>query len=126
MTVMTLTLDNFDEVLASAAKPLLVEFRADWCGPCHQMGPVLVRLAEEAGGDLDVGVIDFDDNLPIGRRYEVMSLPTLLLFIEGRPVRRLVGARGAAHLREELSQDLESWAQQGRTPSPFGGTSRSD
>jgi thioredoxin 1 len=106
MRLVTLDKASFDEARLGQERPLLVEFGADWCGPCHQMDPVLVRLAEELGDRLDVATIDFDDNLEIGRRYEVMSLPTLILFVHGEPVRRLTGARGLARLREELDTHL--------------------
>lgn len=111
MSFALLTTDNFDETVLGSDKPVLVEFTGQWCGPCHQMKPVLDRLATEMADLMDVVIIDFDDNLEIGHRYGVMSLPTLILFVHGQPVRRLVGARGAAHLREELSRHLTRTVQ---------------
>lgn len=121
MTIRTLTTDTFDETVLAAERPVLVEFTGEWCAPCRQMKPVLARLAEDIGELMDVAVIDFDDNLEVGQRYEVMSLPTLILFISGEPVRRLVGARGTAHLREELSQHLAPAPRPQRLSIPTSG-----
>jgi len=107
VSIRTLTTNNFDEVVAASDGPVLVEFRADWCGPCHQLAPVLARLASEVEGRAQVAVIDYDDHLEIGQRFDVMSLPTILVFFEGQPVRRIVGARGLAYLREALSEVLD-------------------
>lgn len=114
MLIQTLTVADFAETVAGADRPLLVEFSGEWCGPCRQMMPVLAALAEEMDGGLDIAVIDFDENLSVGHHYDVMSLPTLLLFINGELVRRFVGARGLAHLRQELGNELDSRPQKAR------------
>src|SRR4051794_26405376 len=103
MQPMQLTDATFDEVLGSADTPVLVEFGATWCGPCKMMEPVLAQLADEQEGRVLVATIDIDDTLNTSRRFEVMAAPTLMVFVDGRVERRLVGARGKRQLLEELA-----------------------
>ncbi len=88
---------TFDADVLSSRTPVLVEFGAAWCPPCRMIAPVLEAVAAERAGRLRVVTIDVDAHPSIQTRYGVLSLPTLLLFAEGRPVRRVVGytAKGA-------------------------------
>ena len=104
--VLELTDETFDEVVAVAPVPVLVEFTAEWCGPCRIMKPVLHELAAELDGELVVARLDVDDNLPTSERHGVMAMPTFVLFVDGREQRRLVGARGKGRLRQELAAFL--------------------
>jgi thioredoxin len=99
----TTTLDRhtFDERLASTAGILLVDFTAEWCPPCRALSPVLEQLHAEAEG-VTVVSVDVDTEPELAARFGVMSFPTMLFFIAGEPVHRLVGARGLGSLREEL------------------------
>jgi thioredoxin 1 len=94
---------TFDEVVRSADRPVLVDFTAAWCGPCQAIAPVLEDLATEQADRLQVVKIDVDANPATTLRYEVMSMPTLILFKDGEPQRRLVGARGKHNLLEHLA-----------------------
>jgi thioredoxin 1 len=93
------------EVLASEL-PVLVEFTADWCPPCRQMGPVLTVLAAEEGERLKVVQLDVDTNPDTTNAYKVLSMPTFLLFRAGEPVKSLVGARPKRRLLAELADVL--------------------
>jgi thioredoxin 1 len=105
-SVPSLTEATFDEVLRAEAVPLLVDFWAQWCPPCKLVEPVLAEIAEIHRGALRVARVDVDANPSISRRFEVMSMPTLMLFRDGEPVMRLVGARGKGQLLTELDRFL--------------------
>ena len=94
-----------DDVLASSS-PVLVDFWASWCGPCKMIAPVLEELAAEKAGELTVAKLDVDANPSTAEAFQVVSIPTLLLFRDGKPVRRIVGAKGKAALLRELADDL--------------------
>jgi len=106
MPVQTLTDDTFKEVVGSADTPLLVDFWAEWCGPCKQIAPILEELATEQAGRLDIGKLNVDENLKVAQEFSVMSIPTLILFKGGEPVARLVGAKPKGALLQELSAYL--------------------
>lgn len=93
-----------DEVLGSD-KPVLVDFWATWCGPCKMIAPVLEEIAGERD-DLIVAKLDVDDNPHIARDYQVMSIPTMILFKDGEPVATMVGNRGKAAILRELDAAL--------------------
>ncbi|MFD3542815.1 thioredoxin [Streptomyces sp. NPDC058662] len=90
-----------DEVLNSDL-PVLVDFTADWCGPCRQIAPVLAAIAQEKAGELKIVQLDVDTNPETQAKYGVLSMPTLMVFRGGEPVKSLVGARPKAKLLREL------------------------
>ena len=100
--ILTLTDSTFDEEIKGASEPVLVDFWAEWCGPCKMIAPVLEEIATDHAGKLRVGKLNVDENLDIARRFEVMSIPTLILFKEGEPQLRLIGAKGKQQLLQEL------------------------
>jgi thioredoxin 1 len=104
--IVTLDDATFDEHVKSADVPVLVDFWAEWCGPCKMIAPVLEEIAREQAGKLQVGKLNIDDNLDVTRRYDVMSIPTLILFKDGEPLARLVGAKPKGALLQELSAYL--------------------
>jgi thioredoxin 1 len=97
---------TFDEQVLSSEVPVLVDFWAEWCGPCKVIAPILEEIAEEQGEKLTVAKLNIDDNLDVTRRYDVMSIPTLLLFRDGELKSRLVGAKPKGQLLQELSAYL--------------------
>ena len=106
MTVHQLTDATFDEAVQGADRPVLVELTAAWCPPCRQLEPILDELAAERADDLVVASLDTDANLEVPRRLGVMSLPTMVLFVDGEERARLVGARGKGRLLEDLGPHL--------------------
>ena len=106
MSTVTVSDDSFaDKVLASQT-PVLVDFWAAWCGPCRMVAPVLDEIAEEKAGSLTVAKVDVDANPSTARDFQVVSIPTLILFKDGKPVKRIVGAKGKAALLKELADVL--------------------
>ncbi len=91
-----------DEVLSSD-KPVLVDFWAEWCGPCRMVSPIVDEIADEEDG-LKVVKLNVDENPAAARQYGVMSIPTLLVFKDGEPAKRIVGAKPKAALLSELSE----------------------
>lgn len=102
--VTSLTEGSFDEEITGGDAPVLVDFWAEWCGPCKMIAPVLEEIAGEQGDNLKVTKLNVDEAPEIARRFEVMSIPTLILFKDGEPVKRIVGAKGKAQLLEEIGE----------------------
>jgi thioredoxin 1 len=96
-----------NDVLASS-KPVLVDFWADWCGPCKMVAPGLAEIAAENAGQLTIAKLDVDANPETARDFQVVSIPTMILFKDGQPVKRIVGAKGKAALLRELSDVVPS------------------
>lgn len=94
-----------DDVLTSET-PVLVDFWATWCGPCKMVAPVLEEIAKEHKGKLKIAKLDIDENPGTARDYQVMSIPTLILFEGGKPVKQIVGAKPKAALLSDLSDVL--------------------
>lgn len=93
-----------DEVLGSD-KPVLVDFWATWCGPCKMVAPVLEEIASEHT-EITIAKMDIDANPGIPREYQIMSIPTMILFSDGKPVKQIVGAKPKAAILEDLADYL--------------------
>jgi thioredoxin 1 len=105
-STVTVTDATFDEEIASASEAVVVDFWAEWCGPCKMIAPVLDEIAAEQAGKIKIAKLNVDDNPDIARRFDVMSIPTLIVFQDGQPKKRLVGAKGKGQLLEELAEFL--------------------
>jgi thioredoxin 1 len=97
---------TFEDVVLRSDKPVLVDFWAEWCPPCHQIAPVLAQIAAERGEQLTVVKLNSDENPAISARYRVMALPTLILFHRGEMIWSVVGARPKARLQKDLDDAL--------------------
>jgi thioredoxin 1 len=102
-TPISVTDASFASRVLASATPVLVDFWAEWCGPCHAVAPVLDQIAAEYGGKLTVAKLDIDGNPATARQFGVVSIPTMILFRDGQPVTRLVGTMGKAALLRELN-----------------------
>lgn len=106
MAATAVTDSTFDETIGSASEPVVVDFWAEWCGPCKQIAPVLDEIATEQAGKLKVVKLNVDENPETARRYDVMSIPTLIVFEDGLPKKKVVGAKGKAALLEDFAEYL--------------------
>ena len=98
--------DTFEAEVLQADKPVLTDFWAEWCGPCLAIAPVLEEIAEEYAAQMKVAKLDVGSNNAVATQYGVMYIPTMILFVDGEPVERLVGALTKSSLVDKLSSHL--------------------
>ena len=96
--------DTFEADVLKNPKPVLVDYWAEWCGPCRQVAPVLEAIAAEHGDKIDIVKLNVDENPEVTRRYQILNIPTLGVFQNGEVVKELVGARSKSKLLDELSE----------------------
>lgn len=97
---------TFEEVVLNAKLPTVVDFWAVWCGPCMMIAPILEEIAQEYDGRLQVAKLDVDTNNESAGQYEVMGIPTLILFKQGQPVERIIGSMPKEKLLSKLKPHL--------------------
>jgi thioredoxin 1 len=102
----TVTDTSFEADVLNAPKPVLVDFWAEWCGPCKIVAPILEDIAGEQVDKLTIAKLNVDENPAVAQRYGVMSIPTLVLFVDGAEKRRLVGAMPKRNILMELDEYL--------------------
>lgn len=101
-----LTKQNFEEEVLASKEPVLIDFYADWCGPCKMMAPVVEKLAKEYEGKIKVGKVNIDEELELAQKYRVASIPTFIIFKDGEAKNTYIGAMSAAELTEKIEQIL--------------------
>lgn len=100
MEIIKLNKENFEKEVVQSEKTVLVDFYADWCGPCKMLSPILEEIASELGEKVKVGKLNVDESNDLAFEYEVMSIPTLILFENGKVADRLTGLRSKDEIRK--------------------------
>lgn len=98
-----LTDNNFTQEVIESSVPVLVDFWAPWCGPCRVMGPIIEEFANKYDSKIRVGKVNVDENQKTAADFEILSIPTLILFVDGKEARKIVGAVPEKKLEEELA-----------------------
>jgi thioredoxin 1 len=97
---------TFDEEVLGSETPVIVDFWAEWCGPCHMVAPVLDQIVDERGGDVRLVKVNIDEQPALAQRYGVMSIPTMILFRDGEPVAGTLGAQPKSSLERALGLEI--------------------
>ena len=97
---------TFEEQVLKSDSPVMVDYWAEWCGPCKMIAPILDEIAQEQAGKVKVVKLNVDENQDTARRFDVMSIPTLIVFKDGQPAKKMIGAKGKGALLEDLAEFL--------------------
>lgn len=98
--------DTFEKEVLQASQPVLVDFWAEWCQPCQMVSPLVEELGQEYQGKIKVGKMNVDENINVPGNFGIMSIPTLMVFKEGKPVKTMVGVQGKDTLKKALEEAL--------------------
>ena len=96
--------DNFEAEVIKSEKPVLIDFWAPWCGPCQVMGPIIEELADEVGDKVKVGKLNVDENPGVAQKFDIISIPTIKIFKDGKEIKNFVGVQAKDSLKEELEK----------------------
>ena len=111
MSTVKVTDESFEKDVLQAAGPVLVDFWAEWCGPCKQIAPALEQIAEELGGKVTIAKLNIEESPTTPSRYGVRGIPTMLLFKGGQPVAQKVGAAPRSQIQQWLESNLDTQSQ---------------
>ena len=102
MSVLKISEENFEEEVMKSEKTVILDFYADWCGPCKMMSPIIDGVAEELGEEVKVGKVNTDENLELAQKFNIMSIPTIMIFKGGNVVKTFVGVTDKTELINEI------------------------
>lgn len=108
--ILHFTDNQFHEEVLKSEKPVLVDFWANWCGPCHMIAPIIKEIAEDFDGQVKVGKVDVDEHQNTAAQYGIMSIPTLILFKDGQELTRITGVRSKSEIISTINYFLSSQA----------------
>jgi len=97
---------NFEKEVVQSDKPVLVDFWAPWCGPCKMLGPVVEELATEYAGKVKVGKLNTDENMELAAKFQITSIPCLILFKGGKPVQKIIGFRPKNDIKSVIDANI--------------------
>jgi thioredoxin 1 len=103
---LTLTDKNFDQEVLQSKIPVLVDFWASWCGPCRMVGPIIDELAKDYEGKLKVGKMNVDENQESPKKYNIMSIPSLLIFKNGKVVKTMIGVQSKESFKRQIDEAI--------------------
>lgn len=106
MPVVHLTNDNFENEVVKSKLPVLVDFWAEWCGPCRAIAPVIDEISNEMGSKLKVAKVNVDEAQELAAQFNIMSIPTLLVFKDGKPVEQIIGAMSKDQLVQRINAKI--------------------
>lgn len=104
MSVLKLSSENFDDEVKNSNKLVMVDFYADWCGPCKMMSPIIDSIAEELGDSIKVGKVNTDENIALAEEFGIMSIPTIMFFKEGQVVKVVNGLTPKSELLDAIKE----------------------
>ncbi len=102
----TVSDETFEQEVVQSSVPVLVDFWAPWCGPCRMIAPILEEIAEEKAGKLKVAKVNVDENMRVAMQHGISSIPTLILYKNGKPVERIIGAMPKQRLLQQIERHL--------------------
>lgn len=102
MSVLKITSANFEDEVKLSEKPVIVDFYADWCGPCKMMSPIIDKIAEELGEEVKVGKVNTDENMDLAEKFEIMSIPTIMIFKNGEVTKKFLGVTDKNEIIEAI------------------------
>ena len=102
MSILKLTDENFENEVLNSDKPCIVDFYADWCGPCKMMSPIIEEIAEELGEKVKVGKVNSDENMELAQKYGIMSIPTIMIIKNGKVTKTFVGVTSKEEIINEI------------------------
>ena len=102
MSVLKLTDENFENEVLKSDKPCIVDFYADWCGPCKMMSPIIEEITEEVGDKAIVGKVNSDENIELAQKYQIMSIPTIIIINNGQVTKKFVGVTAKDEIIKEI------------------------